>query len=246
MKAVLLAAGKGSRLAPFTDIIPKPLMPIGLSRDGRFITIIEQLLSQIHQAGITEIFIIVNYKAELIMNYLKEHGGIEGLRLSYLIQSELDGNGGAFYRAQHLLGDEDVLVSDCDNYIDDADIFNKMVSRHKQAAADLTVGVCHVTDVSKYAIIKTDPSGKAIDIYEKPQSPEGWGTLAKSGAMILSASLAARDRSISRTRSGEYTTTEIINHCIQEGSNIVLYPLEKGFTDIGTWKAYTDILRSNL
>lgn len=246
MKAVVLAAGKGSRLAPFTDIIPKPLMPVGLNREGRFITIVEKILQQIHRAGIHEICIIVNYKAELIMAYLKENGGIEGVTLTYLIQSELDGNAGAFYRARHLLNNEDVLVSDCDNFIDDEDVFKRMVEDHQQNAADLTVGVCPVKDVTKYAIIKTGSGGRAVDIYEKPDSPEGWGTLAKSGAMILSAPLAAMDKEISRTASGEYTTTQIVKHCIEEKKKVVLHHFLKGFTDIGTWEAYTKVLKSNL
>ena len=246
MKAVILAAGKGSRLAPFTDIMPKPLMPIGLSEKGCFITIIEKLIRQLNRAGINEIFIIVNYKAELIMKYLKEDGGVDGVKLSYLVQSELDGNAGAFYRAQHLLGDESVLVTDCDNFIDDDEVFVKMCGQFDSDGVDLTVGVCPVDDVTKYAIIKTDEVGKPVDIYEKPSSSEGWGNLAKSGVMILSSELASKDRNISITEKGEYTTTEIVRHCINGGGSISLHPFDRGFTDIGTWNEYAEVLKANL
>lgn len=246
MKAVILAAGKGSRLSPFTDIIPKPLMPIGLSEKGCFLTIIEKLISQINDAGITEIFIIVNYKAELIMNYLKENAGLVGVHLTYLVQSELDGNAGAFYRAQHLLGGESVLVTDCDNFIDDQMVFKKMVAEHVQNGVDLTVGVCPVEDVTKYAIIKTDSENHPVDIFEKPASSDGWGHLAKSGVMILSDKLAAKNREISLTGDNEYTTTEIVRHCIEGGGTVRLHNFSQGFTDIGTWNEYASVLKDNL
>lgn len=244
MKAVVLAAGKGSRLAPFTDIIPKPLMPVGVNKEGRLFTIVEQLLDQIRQAGIIDVSLIVNYKADLLMQYLGENAGMD-LRLRYFVQSVLDGNGGAFYRAQDSLTGEPVLISDCDNAIPDPDVFVKMRALHEGEGADITVGVSPVENVSKYAIVKTE-NGRPVDIFEKPASAEGWGNLAKSGVLILSAETAARDREIARIPSGEYTTTQIIKWGIDTGRKVVLYPFEGGFLDVGTWPEYISVLKKGL
>jgi bifunctional UDP-N-acetylglucosamine pyrophosphorylase/glucosamine-1-phosphate N-acetyltransferase len=244
MKAVVLAAGKGSRLSPYTDIIPKPLMPVGLNDEGRFVTIIEQLFGQIRRAGIRDIQLIVNYKADLLMQYLKEDAGMD-LRINYLVQSVLDGNGGAFYRAQGYLAGEPVLVTDCDNAIPDPDVFIKMRAFHESEGADITVGVSPVENVSKYAIIKTE-GNRPVDIFEKPPSAEGWGNLAKSGVLILSAGMAALDREIARIPTGEYTTTQIIKYGIDQGKKVSLYPFEGGFLDVGTWPEYVSVLKKGL
>jgi NDP-sugar pyrophosphorylase family protein len=245
MHAVILAAGKGSRLAPFTDIIPKPLMPIAVREDGSFVTIIEHLLRQIRAAGIRRVFIVVNYKAELIMSYVKE-GEYGDTSISYLYQSALDGNGGAFYRAQPFLEEgESVLISDCDNYISDPEVLRTMTEFHLQRAPEITVGVSRVQRPEKFAIIKTS-EGRAADIKEKPRDSTAWGNLAKSGIMILSAKMAARERSIALTAEGEYTTTQMIKWALEQGRKVELFSIEQNFHDIGTWDEYIPILRNNL
>ncbi|MFP4362722.1 MAG: nucleotidyltransferase family protein [Spirochaetia bacterium] len=244
MKAVILAAGKGTRLAPYSDIIPKPLMPIEKDNEGRFGTIISRLAQQIRTAGITEAVIAVNYKAGMILEHMGD-GSRFGLKISYVFQEELDGNAGAYYRAQHLVENEAVLITDCDNFFDDT-VIPLIVKHHYEKKPALTVGTCPVENVKKFAIIKTDKSGKAVDIYEKPKSAEQWGNTAKSGLMVLSPKIAAMDRAIAQTGSGEYTTTEIISHCIRSNEEIQLFNIQGGFHDIGTWPEYIPLFKSML
>ncbi|MCX7024396.1 MAG: nucleotidyltransferase family protein [Spirochaetes bacterium] len=245
MNAVILAAGKGTRLKPYSDILPKPLMPIELDASGGFRTIIERLVSQIVAAGVTGIVVAVNYKAAMIMEALGD-GEALGARIAYVHQSVLDGNAGAFHRARHFVRGDDVIVTDSDNLISDDAVFRKMRELHERERPAVTVGVCRVDDVRKFAIVKMDASGKAVDIFEKPQSAEGWGNLAKSGLMILSAETAALDPSAYVAPNGEYTTTQIIKHCIDAGKKVSLFDIEGGFKDIGTWGEYLPVLRAAL
>jgi mannose-1-phosphate guanylyltransferase len=240
MKAVILAAGKGTRLRPYSDILPKPLMPVETAADGSFRTIIEKLINQISRAEISEIVIAVNYKASMIMEYLQD-GRDFGVKLSYVFQGTLDGNAGAYYRAQHLVTGYEVLITDCDNYINDDSLFVNMRASHAH-----TVGVCRVKNIKKFAIIKTDSSGKPVDIFEKPTDEAEWGNLAKSGMMMLSPGLAAKEPSISLTHNGEYTTTEIIRHAMASGMKTELFDIAHGFNDIGTWEEYLPIFKRNL
>jgi len=110
----------------------------------------------------------------------------------------------------------------------------------------MTVGVCRVSNPAKFAIIKTDAAGRAVDIFEKPKDDPSWGNLAKSGMMILSAPLAALPRDISLAPNGEYTTTGIIKHCLVEGKAVSLYDIAGGFHDIGTWDEYGTVLGRSL
>ena len=93
MQAIILAAGIGSRLAPYTDSVPKPLMPISF-KDGKVLTILEKIINQIKIAKIKDVFIVVNYKKEMIRDFLGD-GSAFGLNVSHVFQDRLDGNGGA-------------------------------------------------------------------------------------------------------------------------------------------------------
>jgi len=246
MKAVILAAGKGTRLHPYSKILPKALMPIGLNSVGGFQTIIEKLIEQCVLAGIKDIVVIINYKGELIQELLGD-GSELGCSISYETQDVLDGNAGAFYRAQHRLGNEDVFVTDCDNYLSEDEAIREMRQMHEEQKNDLTVGVCTVSNIRKFAIIKTE-EGKPVDIYEKPEDESVWGNLAKSGMMILSNKLAMLDRNISKIEGGKevYTTTQIVKYVMVERLPMTLFSFDKGFNDIGTWEEYIPILRNNL
>jgi dTDP-glucose pyrophosphorylase len=245
MKAVILAAGKGTRLKPYSDILPKPLMPIELDETGAFRTILERLVLQIKRAGVTDIVIVVNYKADMIMEAMGD-GSRLGLRIAYVHQSVLDGNGGAFYRAQELVRGHDTIITDSDNLVSDDDVFVSMRTRHELSQAAVTVGVCNVRDVRKFAIVKTDAEGRAIDIFEKPESASGWGTLAKSGLMILSSEIGGLDRSISVAPNGEYTTTQIVKYCIEQKKRVELFEITSGFKDIGTWNEYVPVFKARM
>ena len=243
MKAVVLAAGKGTRLKPYSNIIPKALMPIGTDSNCVFYTIIERIIRQLRTADVLEIVVVVNYMADMIQSYLKD-GREFGVKISYVFQDVLDGNGGAFYRAQHLVSSDDVIITDCDNFFEDDRIFVKMKETHIRSSSDITVGVSRVRDITKYAIIMLDNEGNPVDIFEKPKNKEKWGNIAKSGAMILSSDLAKLDRKISMTKNNEYTTTEIVRYCIVHNLNVALH--EISFTDIGTWNEYVPVFRDNL
>jgi len=220
-------------------------MPIARDEKGAFVPIIDQLIRQIKLAGVTEIVVVVNYKAELILHHLQD-GAALGVKLSYVFQGELDGNAGAYYRAQHLVAGDDVIVTDSDNYFSDDTIFAGMAQNLRASGAAMTVGVCRVENPSKFAIIKTDASGRAVDIFEKPKDDPSWGNLAKSGMMILSAPLAALPRQISLAPNGEYTTTGIIKHCLVEKKPVALFDIAQGFHDIGTWDEYGTVLGRSL
>ncbi len=242
MKAVILAAGKGTRLWPFTSVLPKPLLPIGKKKDGAFNTVIEHVIDQLSRVPVSEIIIVVNYLGDSIVSYLDQIK--PRCKITYVRQTVLDGNGGAFYRAQSLLKGEDVIIVDCDNVINDNDVFTKMAELHNRTKASITVGVGKVEEITKFAIIKTDRKGRPVDIFEKPIDTKKWGNLAKSGVMILSESIASLPKKISKAPSGEYTTTQIIKHCIDSGEKVVLYGLS--FNDIGTWPEYLPILKKAL
>lgn len=242
MQAIILAAGIGSRLAPYTDSVPKPLMPISF-KDGKVLTLLEKIINQVKAAKIKDIFIVVNYKKEMIRDFLKD-GSAFGVNISYVFQDQLDGNGGALYRCQDLVN-EDVLFTDCDNFIDDDKVFLKLRGLFEKSRANAVVGVKRVDDITRFAIFKLDKKGKIIDIYEKPTNEKEWGNMAKTGFAIVSKNIIKMDRKICLTDKMEYATTQMFKYMIQNNMKVVPFLVEADFEDVGTWESYMRILHKN-
>jgi len=107
MKAMILAAGKGERLRPLTNTIPKPLVKAG----GH--ALIEYHLMQLKKTGVTEIVLNVSYMAENIMQYLGS-GERYGVKLFYSCEPMSLGTGGGIKRALYLLGEKPFLLVSAD------------------------------------------------------------------------------------------------------------------------------------
>ena len=110
-KAMILAAGKGMRLRPLTETIPKPLITIHGA------PMIEHLIKGLHQAGISEIVINVSYLGEQIKNYLQD-GSRYGVSIYYSEEVSPLGSGGGLLNALPLLGDEPFIIVNGDIYTD--------------------------------------------------------------------------------------------------------------------------------
>lgn len=107
MKAVILAGGLGSRLKPFTDIIPKPLLPLGEK------TVLEIQLEQLRKSGFDEVFLAVNYKADYIQSFLGD-GEKYGVKLHYSIEDKPLGTCGPITLLRDQLRDEPFLLMNGD------------------------------------------------------------------------------------------------------------------------------------
>jgi N-acetyl-alpha-D-muramate 1-phosphate uridylyltransferase len=120
MKAMILAAGRGERMRPLTDTLPKPLVPF---QGGR---LIEPLLSGLAQAGVREVVMNVCYLAEQIVEYLQD-GSRYGLTIQYSYECSALETGGGVYQALPLLGPQPFLVVSADIVTDFpfAELMNK-------------------------------------------------------------------------------------------------------------------------
>ena len=235
MKAIIMAAGAGSRLKPFTDYVPKPLIPVSF-KDGKITTIIEKIIEQIKIANISEIIVVVNYKKELIKDYLG-NGSKFGIKIGYAVQKKLDGNGSAVFCCQNTIND-DVLITDCDNFVADDFIFLKLRNTFESNKTDAVVCVKNVRDITRFAIFKTDRNGKITDIFEKPSNKKEWGDLAKTGFAILSRNTLNLKKDVCRTDKGEYTTTQLFKFMLKNNMTIVPHLVTSEYEDIGTWESY--------
>lgn len=166
MQAVILAAGKGTRMRPLTYDIPKPMLLI------RGKPVLEYTLSFLPDE-IDEVIIVVNYLGEHIKKYFGEKW--KGRRIKYVFQSELNGTGGALHTCKYLVNEKFLVVMGDDLYYK-KDLENMMKE-------DLAILAQEVDDPSRFGVLKTDENGKLIEIVEKPKM-EGKG-LVSTNAFIL-------------------------------------------------------------
>ena len=161
MKAVIMAGGKGTRLAPLTDHSPKPMMPI---LDKPILRYIIELLKK-HE--ITDISVTLGYMANQIIEAFGD-GHELGVTLHYVIEREPLGTAGGV-KAAATGFKEDFLVISGDAYTD----FNltELIDFHKSHGKLVTIAATRVKDPSSFGVMLLNGAGKVRSFIEKPQSP---------------------------------------------------------------------------
>ncbi len=130
MTAVVLAGGKGTRLAPYTRILPKPLMPIG------DVPILEVLIRQFRRAGVTDVILTVGHMASLIRTYFGDGSGF-GVNITYSYEDEPLGTAGPLAAVRDGIKEDHVLVTNGD-VLTDFD-FSDLFTQHRASGAAASI-----------------------------------------------------------------------------------------------------------
>ena len=155
MKAIILAGGRGKRLRPITDYVPKPLIPI------KNIPIIEWQIKYLKKFGVSEIIICSGYKTEMIENYLNNKK--LGIKITFSIEDKPLGTGGAIKKAGKKIKDKSFLVINGDT-ITNIDL--KKLIRKENSIASIQLK-------TKFGILQTDKD-KIIKFDEKKEINDIW------------------------------------------------------------------------
>ncbi len=160
-RAVILAGGKGTRLYPYTTVLPKPLVPIGDR------PILEVVITWLREAGIRDITVSVGHLAELIRSFFG-NGEKWGVRLDYSIEDEPLGTIGPLSLLDNLGENFFVLNGDV---LTDLDL-GAMYAAHSDSSATLTVATFRRTVHIDFGVLRYDPNSLAIQEFEeKPRIP---------------------------------------------------------------------------
>ncbi len=155
MKAIILAGGRGNRLKPITDYVPKSLVPI------KNIPIIEWQIKYLKKFGISEVIICSGYKTEMIEDYLKNRK--LGIKITFSIENKPLGTGGAIKKAGNKIKEKSFLVINGD-IITNMDLKQLLKKENSIASIQLK---------SKFGILQTDQD-KIIKFDEKKEIPDIW------------------------------------------------------------------------
>ena len=155
MKAIILAGGRGKRLRPITDYVPKPLIPI------KNIPIIEWQIKYLKKFGISEIIICSGYKTKMIENYLNNKK--LGVKIIFSVETKPLGTGGAIKKAGKKIKEKSFVVINGD-VITNIDLKKLLKKENSIAAIQLK---------TKFGILQTDED-KIIKFDEKKEIPDLW------------------------------------------------------------------------
>ncbi len=189
MKAMILAAGKGTRVRPITHIVPKPLIPI-LQKP-----VMEFLVELLRKHGFSQIMVNVSHLAEEIENYFRD-GQRFGVEIGYSFEGhvadgeligEALGSAGGLKKIQDFNPFfDDTFVVLCGDALIDLDL-TEVVRKHKETGAIATVVTKSVPreDVSSYGVVVTDEENRIITFQEKPSVEEALSTEINTGIYIF-------------------------------------------------------------
>ncbi len=219
MRALLLAAGCGTRLRPLTNTIPKCLVTI----KGK--PLLEIWLERLTKAGIGPFLINTHYLAEQVDVFVKDSPYRDQVALDY--EQTLLGTAGTLINNLDFFQGEDGMLIHADNYCL-ADLA-EFVDAHCNRPSDcvLTMMTFRTDTPSTCGIVELDSRGVMVGFHEKITHPPG--NLANGAVYILSAALL--ERMATDLHRVKDFSTEVLNHCV---GHIYTYETSELFMDIGT------------
>ena len=220
-----MAGGQGTRLRPLTNVLPKPLIPIGEQ------TMLEDIMDRFVECGCHEFYISVNYKAETIKRYISNIDKPQ-YHITYFQEDKPLGTAGSL----HLLKDEinvTFFVSNCDIIIDED--YGEILKYHRDNHNEITVVAAIKNLAIPYGTLETKEEGLLSSIKEKPD----YTFKINTGMYILEPHLI---NEIPHDR--VYHITFLIEKLMKEGRRVGVYPINEGsWTDIGNWDEYMKYIK---
>jgi NDP-sugar pyrophosphorylase family protein len=210
---VLMAGGKGVRLFPLTKDVPKPMLKIGDQ------PIIEIILRKLHAQGFRNIYISVNYLADVIRDHVKD-GAWLGLKVSYLEETQPLGTAGALAQLAGTIGEPFVvmnsdLLTNCD--------LRQVLKFHKKQVAAATLGVREYSFQVPYGVVNID-GNEVESISEKPVHR----SMVSAGIYVLGPS------ALDLIPKDEFCDMPTLLDSVKaQGQKVVAFPIHESWLDIG-------------
>ena len=246
MKAMILAAGKGTRVRPITHTIPKPMIPI-LQKP-----VMEFLLELLREHGFTEIMVNVSHLAEEIENYFRD-GQRFGVEIAYSFEGRIEdgeligdavGSAGGLKKIQTFQRFfDDTFVVLCGDALIDLDL-SEAVRRHKAkgAMASLITKRVPRDQVSSYGVVVTDDDGRVRSFQEKPAVDEAASDMINTGIYIFEPEVLDYVPAGVPFDIG----SDLFPRLVADGAPFYALPMEFEWVDIGKVPDYWQAIRSVL
>lgn len=222
---VIMAGGKGQRLSPLTNIIPKPLIPISEK------TIIEEIMDRFVNINCSEFYLSVNYKADDIKEYFEKHTNSK-YKIKFFQEDYPLGTAGSLYLIKDSIRDT-FFVSNCDILVD-VD-YSDLLDYHKKNHNVATIVSVLKNYKIPYGTLETKENGLLTSLNEKPTITYQ----INSGLYVLEPEV------FNYMNSGEFVhMTELFSRLIADEKNVGVFPVSEGsWVDMGNWEEYLKIVK---
>lgn len=219
---VIMAGGLGSRLKPLTNVIPKPLVPIGDK------TIIEYIMDKFEAVGCDEFYCSVNYKADILKYYLDN----KQKKMSYFQEPQPLGTAGSLYLLKDKLKGV-FFVINCDILVD-VD-FAELMKFHKESGNVITMVSVVKNFRIPYGTLKTKENGELVELLEKPNEMYQ----INSGLYVLEPEV------FDYIEDNQFLhITTLIEKLMGKGKRVGVFPVnEHSWTDMGNWEEYLKLIK---
>ena len=214
---IIMAGGKGTRLYPFTKILPKPLIPIG------DIPIIERIINSFCSYGAKDFYLTVNYKKEMIKAYFGEC--VHDYNITYVEEDKPLGTAGSI-RLIPKKFDTSVIITNCDVLIE-AD-YGNIMQYHKKSENDITIISSLRNTIIPYGVLHPSENGTIASMEEKPRL----SCFINTGMYVLEPQFIKKIPSDSF-----YHMPQLAEQLIKDGAKVGMYPVsEDSFLDMGEFE----------
>ena len=214
---IIMAGGKGTRLYPFTKILPKPLIPIG------DIPILERIINRFNSYGANDFYLTVNYKKEMIKSYFKELA--LDYSITYVEEDKPLGTAGSIKLIEKKF-ESSIIVTNCDILIE-AD-YEKVMKYHKESGNAMTIVSSLKNTTIPYGVLHSSENGQITSMEEKPQL----SCFINTGMYVLEPQyidLIPDDTF--------YHMPSLAEQLIAKGLKVGMYPIsENSFLDMGEFE----------
>jgi bifunctional UDP-N-acetylglucosamine pyrophosphorylase/glucosamine-1-phosphate N-acetyltransferase len=208
LKAIILAAGEGKRMRPLTYEKPKVMLPLV----GK--PIIEHLLGNIKEVGISDFIFVVGYHDETIRDYFGR-GAEWDVDILYVTQKAQLGTADALLMTENLVEDKFIMLNG-DTIVSAGDI-------RKVITDDITLGVIEVENPEDYGVVETE-GGRITEIHEKMRVPIS--NLVNAGVYALDESIFGVLSKTDKSKRGEFELTDSLQLLIESGEDIFWKKIE--------------------
>ena len=218
---VIMAGGQGTRLKPLTNIIPKPLIPIGDT------PIVQMIMDKIHLYGASNFYLSINYKSEMIKQYL--NAANLPYNLNYFKEDKPLGTAGSLFLLKDKLKTT-FIVSNCDILIDQN--LDEIMAYHQEQRNELTAVAVVKSLKIPYGTMEFIKDGALTELKEKPE----FTYFINSGVYILEPEL------LNEVPNNEFFhITHLIQKILDRKGKVGVFPVSEGsWYDIGEWDKYEE------
>jgi UDP-N-acetylglucosamine diphosphorylase / glucose-1-phosphate thymidylyltransferase / UDP-N-acetylgalactosamine diphosphorylase / glucosamine-1-phosphate N-acetyltransferase / galactosamine-1-phosphate N-acetyltransferase len=221
-RAVILAAGRGTRMRELTADLPKPMIQV------RGKPVLQYIVEGLRDAGVQTFLIIVGYRADIVQNFFGD-GSRYKIDIEYATQVTQDGTGRVVDLAREFVGDSQFVLAYGDILVDVAN-YKRIVDLADDAEA--IVSVTRGEDVSKGGAVFVNDKMELVDLREKPTPDEAASPWYNAGLYAFRPSIFEFTAKLKPSPRGEYELTDAIRDLAQSGKKVRALELTGDWADV--------------